>query len=234
LFPLNHLIVCHSLYTKQKETPNIGTTMATRETKVFDEPHFRLQRLAARFRPMPEANIRNVGSTEVASVIDGLMSIGIYADEFSYLENPELNYFEMLSKLDDFLTSLGWKPPSEEQEFRFLTAVYAEVGARDDLSAYHAITRWMEDVGREMDEKFHVQYVADGIEAERLYGCYYSHSPVLGGDLIPCIEDPNTHDWSMEGDARPKTVFAEWLAAHPKDKSQNSPFDEDLLIGLFA
>lgn len=208
--------------------------MPAREMKVFNEPNFRLLRLAARFRPTPEANLRKVNSAEVASVIESLMSIGLYADEFAYLESRELNYFEMLSKLEDFLTSLGWKPPSEEQEFRFLTAVYAEVGAKDDHSAYHAISRWMEDVGREMDESFHIQFVADGIEAERLYGCYYSHSPVLGGDLIPSVVDPNTHDWSMEGDARPKKVFSEWLAAHPNDKSENRPFDEDLLNDLSA
>ena len=85
-----------------------------------------------------------------------------------------------------------------------------------------------------MDESFHNQFVADGIEAERLYGCYYSHSPVLGGELIPSVEDPNTHDWSMEGDARPNRVFAEWLAAHPDDQRQNRPFNENLLNGLSA
>ncbi|SFR39140.1 hypothetical protein [Litoreibacter janthinus] len=208
--------------------------MAKGEMKVFDEPHFRLLRLAARFRPTSETNLRNVNSAEVASVIEGLMSNGFYADEFAYLESPDLNYFEMLPKLEDFLTSLSWKPLSEEQEFRFLTAVYAEIGSRDDLSAYHAITRWMEDVGREMDESFHNQFVADGIEAERLYGCYYSHSPVLGGDLIPSVENPNAHDWGMEGEARPKRVFAEWLAAHPNDKMVNQPFDENLLSKLSA
>lgn len=203
--------------------------MAKGEMIVFKEPHFRLQRMAARFRPTPETNLRNVSSAEVASVIEGLMSIGFYADEFAYLASPDLNYFEMLPKLEEFLTSLSWKPLSEEQEFRFLTAVYAEIGSRDDLSAYHAIIRWMEDVGREMDENFHNQFVADGIGAERLYGCYYSHSPVLGGDLIPSVEDPNTHDWSMEGEARPKRVFAEWLAAHPNDKIKNQPIDENLI-----
>ncbi|UWQ10133.1 hypothetical protein K3X41_09310 [Aliiroseovarius crassostreae] len=201
---------------------------------VFDEPRFRLLRLAARFRPTPESNLRSVSSSEVASVIDGLMSIGLYADEFAYLESPELNYFEMLRILEGFLASLRWKPLSEEQEFRFLTAVYAEVGARDDHAAYHAIIRWMEDVGREMDESFCVQFVADGIEAEQLYGCYYSYSALTGGDLIPSVEDPQTHDWSMEGGARPKKVFAEWLAAHPNDKKQNRPFDEDLLDDLYA
>ena len=206
--------------------------MMTTEMKVLNEPHFRLLRLAARFRPTPETNLRNVNSAEVASVIEGLMSIGLYADEFAYLESPELNYFEMLPKLEGFLASLSWKPLSEEQEFRFLTAIYAEVGARDDHSAYHAIKLWMEDVGREMDESFHVKFVADGIEAQGLYGCYYSHSAVLGGDLIPSVEDPNTHDWSMEGDARPRKVFAEWLAAHPDDKRQNRPFDEGLLNDL--
>ena len=124
--------------------------MAKGEMTVFDEPRFRLLRLAARFRPTPETNLRNVSSKEVASVIEGLMSIGLYVDEFAYLESPDLNYFEMLPKLESFLTSLSWKPLNQEQEFRFLTAVYAEIGSRDDLSAYHAITRWMEDVGREL------------------------------------------------------------------------------------
>ncbi len=162
------------------------------------------------------------------------MNIGIYADEFAYLANPELNYFEMLAKLGGFLASLSWKPLSEEQEFRFLTAAYAELGARGDHVAYYAITRWMEDVGREMDESFCVQFVADGIEAEQLYGCYYSYSAVTGGDLIPSVEDPQTHDWRMEGDYRPKKVFAKWLAVHPEDKKLNRPFDEDLLSDLFA
>ncbi|MEY1555528.1 hypothetical protein AB3Y40_07810 [Yoonia sp. R2331] len=200
----------------------------------LDEPRFRLSRLAARFRPTPESNIRNVNSTEVASIIAGLMGIGLYADEFAYLEDPELNYFEMLKILESFLAGLSWKPLGEEQEFRFLTAVYAELGVRDDNSAYDAITRWMKDVGREMDERFHDQFVADGIEAEKLYGCYYSHSSVLGGDVIPSVDDPKTHDWSMEGNARPMKVFAEWLAAHPNDKREYRPFDEDLLTELFA
>ncbi|MEP1962211.1 hypothetical protein [Tateyamaria sp.] len=208
--------------------------MPTREMKVFNEPNFRLLRLAARFRPTPESNLRNDSSAEVASVIESLMSIGLYADEFAYLEDPELNYFEMLPKLEDFLTSLGWKPLSNEQEFRFLTAVYAEVGSRDDHSAYHAISRWMEDVGLQMDGSFDIQFVADGIEAEHLYSCYYSHPPVLGGDLIPSVEDLNTYDWSKEGDARPKKVFSDWLAAHPNDKSENRPFDENLLNDLSA
>ncbi len=208
--------------------------MPTRKMNELDEPRFRLSRLAARFRPTPESNIRNVNSTEVASIIAGLMGIGLYADEFAYLEDPELNYFEMLKILESFLAGLSWKPLGEEQDFRFLTAVYAELGVRDDNSAYDAITRWMKDVGREMDERFHDQFVADGIEAEKLYGCYYSHSSVLGGDVIPSVDDPKTHDWSMEGNARPMKVFAEWLAAHPNDKRENRPFDEDLLTELFA
>lgn len=208
--------------------------MAKCEMIVFDQSHFRLLRLAARFRPTPETNLRNVSSAEVASVINGLMNIGFYTDEFAFLENPDLNYFEMLQKLEVFLTSLGWKPLSEEQEFRFLTAAYAEIGLRGDLLAYHAIIRWMEDVGREMNESFHNQFVADGIEAECLYGCYYAHSPVLGGDLIPSVEDPNTHDWGMEGEARPMSVFANWLAAHPDDKMENRPFNKNLLNNLSA
>lgn len=208
--------------------------MSTGKLKLFDEPCFRLLRLAARFRPTTESNVRKVNSTEVASVIDGLMGIGLYADEFVYLENPELNYFEMLKTLECFLATLNWKPLSEEQEFSFLTAVYAEMGARDDHTANHAINRWMEDVGREMNESFSVQFVADGIEAEKLYGCYYSHSSVTGGDLIPSVENPQTHNWKAEGDARPMKVFAGWLAAHPNDKKQNRPFDEELLNTLSA
>lgn len=208
--------------------------MAAKEMTAFEEPRFRLLRLAARFRPTPETNLRNVSSAEVASVIEGLMSIGLYADQFSYLENPQLNYFEMLPKLEEFLVSLSWKPLSEEQEFRFLTAAYAELGARDDIAAYHAITRWMEDVGQQMNESFSDQFIADGIEAERLFSCYYSYSSMTGGDLIPSVEDPKAHNWSMEGDARPKKVFAEWLAAHPNDKRQNRPFDEGLLSNLSA
>ena len=206
--------------------------MTTSELTAFTDPRFRLLRLAARFRPTPETNVRNVSSSEVASVIGGLMSIGVYADEFATLENPDLNHVEMLSKLGGFLRSLNWKPLSEEQEFRFLTAAYAELGAKDDAMAYHAMIHWMKDVGHEMDDSFHVRSVADGIEAERLYGCYYSYSAAAGGDLIPSVEDPKTHDWSLEGDARPRTVFADWLAAHPNDKRENRPFDEDVLNNL--
>lgn len=200
--------------------------------KIFDEPQFRLLRLAARFRPTPESNIRNVDSSEVASVVDDLMSAGFYADEFAYLDNPGLNYFEMLSKFEDFLVSLNWKPLSHEQEFRFLTAAYAEVGAKDDPSAYYALTRWMDDVGWEMDSSFHVRFVADRIEASELYACNYTHSFEPDGDLIPSVEELNKHDWSLEGDWRPKKVFAEWLAKHPNDKKENRPFDEGLLGGL--
>ena len=208
--------------------------MTTRKMTAFEEPRFRLLRLAARFRSTPETNVRNVTSSEVASVIDGLMSIGLWADEFVHLGNPDLNHLELLSRLEGFLTPLGWKPLSEELEFRFLTAAYAELGVKSDYLAYHAMVRWMEDVGHEMGESFHVRFVADGIEAGRLYGCYYSCSSVTGGDLIPSVEDPDTHDWKMEGDARPRKVLAEWLAAHPNDKRENRPLDEDLLDDLSA
>ena len=202
------------------------------EMDLFETPRFRLLRLAARFRPTPELSRRSATSAEIASVVNGLMNEGLYADEFAYLDDPRLNYFEMLSITEKFLTNLGWKPLSDEAEFRFLTALYAEIGKTDDVSGYYAICRWIEDVGRELDESFSVKCVADGIEAERIYGCYYSYSNVTGSDLIPSVEDPRCHDWSAENEALPKMVFADWLVCNSTDFDHRRPYSEELLEGL--
>ena len=200
--------------------------------ELFNSGSFRILRLAARFRPMAEPNQRTAGSAEIASVIGQLMNEGFYSEEFAHLDNPGLSPFQTTPVMEKFLRHLGWHPLSDEEEFRFLTALYASIGIKDDITAYHAICRWMEDVGRELNKKYTVVYLGDVIGAERIYGCYYSYSNVTGTDLIPSVKDPLAHDWDSEGFARPKTVFAEWLASHPNDLTHFRPFNEEILKSL--
>ena len=131
-----------------------------------------------------------------------------------------------------FLARLNWQPLDDEGEFRFLTALYAKYGQNDDISAYHAIRHWMDDVGRELNDEFHVAYVADRIDANLIYASYYSYSNVTGGDLIPSIKNPANHDWKAEREMRPKHVFADWLANNPMDYEKYMPLDTRLLTGL--
>ncbi len=200
----------------------------------FDESEFKLLRLAARFTEVPDTKRRSVRTDEVVSVVGQLMSEGVYSEEFAYLDDPKINYFEMLPIMKSFLLKLNWRPLSDEEEFRFMTALYSKIGQKDDVSAYHAICRWMDEVGQELDDEYHIHFVADGIGASDLYGCYYSYSNVTGGDLIPSVKDPAKHQWSTEGDARPMKVFSNWLAQYPEDFRNYQPIEPSLLERLRA
>ena len=90
----------------------------------------------------------------------------------------------------------------------------------------------MEDVGYNLCDPFSDKFVAEKIGAERIYGAYYSYSKVTGLDLIPSVKDPAQHDWAKEGIARPKTVFAEWLARYPHDLERYRPINEARLRSL--
>lgn len=188
--------------------------------------------MAARFRPEPESKGRGVGADEVVSIVNQLMCEGFYAEEFAYLEEPNLNRFEMLPIVANFLSRLEWRPSDDVKEFRFMTALYAEHGQKDDIAAYHCIRRWMDDVGHELNDRFSDQYVADGIDASNLYACYYSYSHVTGDDLIESVTDPQKHDWAREGVARPKDNFAEWSERNPEDLTIYRPIDIQLLKTL--
>ncbi|SDR02596.1 hypothetical protein [Pseudovibrio sp. Tun.PSC04-5.I4] len=202
------------------------------EIEVFDDVNFRLLRLAARIKTKPRKSHKNPCSREVVSIIGQLMNKGIYVEEFAYLEDPNANYFELQPWLEKFLRRLNWRCLSDEEESRFLTALYATIGKTSDLHAYYAIIRWMEEVGDELDDKLNQKFVADGIGAERIYGCYYSYSEITDGDLIPSVKDPIAHNWVLEGEFRPILVFAEWLANHPNDFERCRPFNEELLSNL--
>lgn len=201
---------------------------------VFEQTGFKLLHVAARFRPEPETTRRSVTPTEVATLVGQLMDDGIYAEEFASLDDPSLNYFEMFPILARFLQRLNWRPFDDRQEFMFLTAYYATMGSRDDVAAYYAMVRWMDDVGTELSDTFTTNFKADGIGAEKIYGCYYSYSNVTHDDLIPSAGDPHHHDWIAEGRSRPKLIFADWLAAHPNALEQYSPIDLNLLDALHA
>ncbi|KZL15710.1 hypothetical protein [Pseudovibrio sp. Ad37] len=203
-----------------------------RELEVFDDVNFRLLRLAARIKTEPTKRHKNPRSHEVVSIIDQLMNQGIYVEEFTHLEDPDVSYYELQPWLEKFLLRLNWRVLSDEEEFRFLTALYATIGKTSDLHAYYAIIRWMEEVGDELDHKLNQKFVADSIGAERIYGCYYSYSEITDGDLIPSVKDPTAHNWVLEGEFRPILVFEEWLANHPNDFECCRPFNEELLSNL--
>ena len=130
---------------------------------LFEDTDFRLLHLAARFRPKPETTGRNATTAQVAVVANALLADGFYADELVSLDDPTINFFEMLPILSRFLGKLCWTPFTDRQEFLFLTAYYAKVGSSDDVAAYHAMQRWMKDVGRNLHEEFSVNAVANTI-----------------------------------------------------------------------
>ena len=201
---------------------------------VFEQTDFKLLHVAARFRPEPETTNRSVTAAEVVTLVGQLMDDGIYADEFASLDDPSLSYFEMLPILARFLQRLNWRPFDDRQEFMFLTAYCATMGRQDDVSAYYAMLRWMDDVGRGLQNNFTTNFVADGIGAENIYGCYYSYSNVTQDDLIQSVRNPHHHDWIAEGASRPKLIFADWLDAHPNALDEYSPIDLNLLDALKA
>ncbi|CUI26813.1 hypothetical protein [Cognatishimia activa] len=200
----------------------------------FSSYQFQLLRAAARFRDNTGICTREPKPKDFAELVSVLMSKGYWADEFAYLDNPNLNPFEFNSVAKSFLSQLNWRPCSDEVEFRFLTASYAKIGGTNDVAAYYAIIQWMEDVGRELHNNFTTKFVADGIGAERIYGCFYSYSPVTNSDLIESIINPQTHDWIREGEARPVIVFREWIAANPDDLEIYKPIDLRLLEEMRA
>jgi hypothetical protein len=198
----------------------------------FDSLEFRLLRLSARFRPEPGTALFGPDTPEILAVVDQLMSEGYWSDEFLDLSDPEYRLPERQRPLGGFLSKLNWRPLDEEGRFRFLTALYARIGQTDDVLAYYAIIRWMDDVGGELHEHFSDKFVADRIGAHHLYACYYSFSKQTGGDLIPGVDDPRTHNWHAEGIARPRRNFADWLVWNPKDFRRFLPIEIGLLKRL--
>lgn len=83
------------------------------------------------------------------------MSQGVHVEELAYLEDLDVSYLELQPWLEKFLRRLNWRSLSDEDEFRFLTALYANMGKTSDLCAYYAMVRWMHYVGDELDDNFH-------------------------------------------------------------------------------
>lgn len=161
---------------------------------VFESTTFRLLHFAAHFRSKQDAKEGRGSGRDVVALVEQLMSDGFYADEFAYLDDPNLHYFEMLPVIEKFLNRLDWQPLKDESEFRFMTALYSTIGEKNDLAAYHAIRRWMGEVGKELNPRFSGKFVADGTGAERIYACYYAFSMVNEADLIPSVENPARHN----------------------------------------
>lgn len=176
-----------------------------------------------------------VTANEITDLMTQLMMENYFSDEMLFLENVHENPFEFHKYTAQFLCKLGWKELNDEAEFRFLTALYAKIGCSDDVSAYLSIKRWMQDVGINLHgPDFSKEFVADGIDAIELYECYYSYSNVTGYDLIPSVDDPETHNWKKEGRARPMLQFQEWLLRNPKAYDDNLPLNLSLLTNLKA
>ncbi len=198
----------------------------------FSSAEFRLLRFSARYPPEFTGSRREISTHEVTSLVEQMMKEGYFAEEFVGLSELDLRIEEMKPFLDRFLKKLEWRILSEEQKLRFLTGLYASIGKTDDVSAYYSICNWMDDVGAELSGDYSDKFVGDKIDAQRIYGSYYSPCPKSGQDFVPSVYDPTKANWDILGDFRPRAVFMQWLEKNPHDIDKFRPINLELIGDL--
>jgi hypothetical protein len=170
----------------------------------------RLQRFAARYQSQKST------VSDLDQLVSALMNQNYYFEEFTCLDDDELNFEEKAPFIRSFLDRLEWSPLSEKSEFIFMTGLYATVGSRDNTLGYYAICEWMNDVGEWLDNLVSTHYFGDAIGADKIYGGFYSACKYTGYDLIPGVSDPKLVNWEDQlGDFCPVAVFEEWLKLYP-------------------